>query len=263
MSHNVQQHRQSCSNLARVGAAFLIASAALAMPAAAQTSTFVAGTTYNADPLTTFTTFGQNMLGMNVNWTYTDGSFDSAVFGSFIGPGNDLLAGVKKNGLMFGLQWNGDTFMDSWFALNGTGKSIASIRLNGQAGKVVFDCGWTGSACATVGDPNFQIGSTNSARGWTFQSPYAGMFNGGLTGEYANLVGLSGGAPVGDIFEQFTMRFANGFSNGDYFDFKLDTDNTSGVITRGEPPVSTVPEPATFTLLLAGFGLLAWRRRVR
>ncbi|GAB1342843.1 PEP-CTERM sorting domain-containing protein [Gemmatimonas sp.] len=244
----------------------LAAAFAVTTPVAAQTSTFVAGTTYSSDPLNTYTTFGQYMLGMNMTWTFDDGSFDSAVFAPFIGPSNDLMAGVKKNGLMFGLEWNDDTFMDSWFADNKTGKTISSIRLNGQPGKVVFDCGWTSNGCAAVGDPEMLIGSTNSARGRSFQVGFTIGTSMAITGEYANLVGLGGAEPVGDIFEQFTMRFTNGFVNNGYVGFLLDTDNTSGVITRRvPPPVSTVPEPTSSALMLLGFSVLwgARHRRVR
>lgn len=242
-----------------------IATACLTTPLAAQTSSFSSGTIHNADPLTTFTTFGKDMLGLKVTWTFTDGTFDSGTFGSFNTAGNDLAAGVNKNGLQLGLLWFSDTFLDLWFVSNNTGKSVSSIQLNGQPGKVVFDCGWTSTGCAAVGNPSGQVGSENSAQGHTFQANFFSEFQGPVAGHYTNLVGLSGGAPVGDIFEQFTMTFAEGFGTGNSFGFKLDTDNTSGMITERQvpPPVTAVPEPASVALLAAGIGALAVAQRRR
>jgi hypothetical protein len=234
----------------------------------AQTSTFAAGTVFNAPALTTFTTFGENMVGMRVTWTYDDGTFGTANWVRF---GADAY-GVNVGGFRVSMGRFSDTFMDAWSVINNTGRGITAVRFNGQEGRIVFDCGWTTAGCATAGDPASLAGSPNSARGWTLQTLGFGgsnIYTGGVRGVYENLVGLEGAAPVGDIFEQLTIFFTDGLATGQLYGVRADTDNTSADIpVPGTPPTAVIPEPSTYLLMLTGLGGL-WmltargRRRTR
>lgn len=237
-----------------------LAGALVVAPLHAQTNTFVTGTRYDAPPLTTFTTFGENMLGMRVTWTFTDGSFGTAAWGQF-GPDN---FGVNNAEFRVRLGRFDDTFFSAWSVTNrSSSKTLASVRFNGQPGKIVFDCGWTATGCAANQDPAMLVGSVNSARGWSLSTIGFGgndIYTGGVLGRYANAVGVGGADPVGDLFEELTLSFVDGMAAGFTYGFRADTDNTSGPIPDPQP--TPVPEPGTTGLALAGgLLLLAARRR--
>lgn len=241
-----------------------LASVLLALPIAAQSNTFVDGTRYDAPPLTTFQTFGENMLGMKVSWTFTDGSFGTASWGQF-GPDN---FGVNAAEFRVRLGRFDDTFFSAWSVTNrSTTKTLSSVRFNGQPGRIVFDCGWTPSGCAATGDPDMLEGSVNSARGSSLITIGFGgddIYRGGVAGEYANAVGVGGAEPVGDLFEQLTISFTDGMAAGFTYGFRADTDNTSDDIPDPRDPGPTpVPEPAPLTLLLLGALMLPRAMRQR
>jgi hypothetical protein len=237
-----------------------LASVLLALPVAAQSNSFVAGTRYDAPPLTTFQTFGENMLDMKVSWTFTDGSFGTASWGQF-GPDN---FGVNNAEFRVRLGRFDDTFMAAWSVTNRSAtKTLSSVRFNGQPGRIVFDCGWTGARCAPNEDPVMAAGSVNSARGWSLSTIGFGgddIYRGGVAGEYANAVGVGGAEPVGDLFEQLTISFTDGMAAGFTYGFRADTDNTSDDIPDPIPP-STVPEPGVAGLALLGALVLFGARR--
>lgn len=236
-------------------------------PAHAQVNTFLAGTRYDAPPLTTFTTFGENMVGMRVSWSFSDGSFGTANWASF---GPDAY-GVNTADFRVSMGRFSDTFMDAWSVSNrSTTKTLTSVRFNGQPGRVVFDCGWTTSGCADLQDPQQLTGSENSARGWTLSTLGFGgdnIYAGGVLGIYANLVGVGGANPLGDLFEQLTIVYTDGMAPGFIHGFRADTDNTSADIpdpvTPGPGPGPVpVPEPTSTVLALFGAAALIAKRRL-
>lgn len=238
-----------------------LCSMALSEPLHAQVNTFLPGTRYDAPALTTFTTFGENMVGMRVSWSFSDGSFGTANWGAF-GPDS---YGVNSSDFRVVMGRYSDTFMDAWTVVNrSTTKTLQSVRFNGQPGRIVFDCGWTTTGCAGRQDPEQLTGSANSARGWSMSTLGFGgdnIYTGGVLGIYANLVGVGGADPVGDLFEQLTIVYSDGMAPGFIHGFRADTDNTSADIPDPITP-QPVPEPATAALaMLGGLALLARRRR--
>jgi MYXO-CTERM domain-containing protein len=240
----------------------------LTTPLQGQSNSFLPGTRYDAPPLTTFTTFGEDMIGMRVSWSFSDGSFGSANWSSF---GADAY-GVNTADFRVQMGRYSDTYMDAWSVTNrSTTKTLSSVRFNGQLGRVVFDCGWTSSGCAALQDPvGTPEGSVNSARGWSMSTLGFGgdnIYRGGVLGIYANEVGVGGADPVGDLFEQLTIVYTDGMAPGFTHGFRADTDNTStdipDPVTPGPGPGPVpVPEPASAALaLLGGAALLATRRR--
>jgi hypothetical protein len=249
------------SHLAGAAAALI---AAVTTPALAQTNSFVQGTVYDAPALTTFTTDSEKMIGMRVTWTFDDNTTGTA---NWTGFGPDAF-GVNVGGFRVQRERFADTFFMPWSVINNSGKGITSVRFNGQPGRVVFDCGWTSTGCAANQDPQQQMGSPNSARGWSLSTlgfGGANVYTGGVVGQYANLVGLVGAAPVGDLFEQLTISFSDVLASGQIYGFRADTDNTSGDIPVPPPvvPPPTVPEPATWSLLVAGLGVVVVTQRRR
>ena len=226
-----------------------LVAAALAAPLTAHAQTVVAdpGTAYDAPDLTGFQTLGTMMGGMLVRADFSNGGFSDGVWG-------DLGAGVwGVRTLAFSLTMGGtsDTFSNPWTLGNtviGAPLAITRLRLSGAPGGVVFDR-------ATLG-----TGTVGSELGADFS--FVGAGPGGTVATYRNLVGVSGAAPVGDVFEALDVLFGQGLAAGTSVQFIADTDNIPPG-GRGIDPV--VPEPSTYLMLGAGLATLgaAARRRAR
>lgn len=225
--------------LAALAASFVAAASA---PAAAQTVNFVPGTSFNAPNLTGFTTTGSLMVGMQVAVDFAVGGLQTGAWSNF-GGGS---CGVNFGGFTLTLGCGTDTFGGNWTLNNDTNDRVRSVRLNGAPGRTLFDVDATSS-------------TPGSGSGWTLLSS-GGTFGGSVFGTYSNLVGVGGNSPVGDLYEQLTIRFEDALGAGETYSFIADTDNSS----FDAPPPVTVPEPATFALTVLGLvslGGVARRRR--
>jgi hypothetical protein len=216
--------------------------AAASAPAAAQTVNFVPGTPFNSPNLTGFETTGSLMVGMQVTVDFALGGVQSGAW-SDLGGGS---CGVSFGGFTLTLGCGTDTFGGNWTLNNDTNDRVRGVRLNGAPGRTLFD---VSGGSSTPG----------SANGLTLNS-VGGTYTGSVFGTYANLVGVGGSAPVGDLYEQLTIRFGDVLGAGQTYIFEADTDNSS----FDAPPPVTVPEPATFALTVLGLvslGGVARRRR--
>lgn len=239
-----------------LGAAAL-AAALGSQPLAAQTVSFLPGTTYNTTGLTGFSTLGSQMDGMQVFWSLVGGGGGSSTWGS-LGGG---LSGISSGGLILSIGSTTNTFNNPWSLSNNTGSSLASVILSGAQGRTIFDCDWTGTQCAGPGDSNGSTGTPGSANGYTVQTA-GGTYAGPVSAIYSNFVSIGANPPVGDLFEQLQLVFGtDGMSNGLTYSFIADTDNSPFDVP---PPTTAVPEPGTVVLLATGLlGLAAAQRRRR
>jgi len=171
-------------------AAVLVTS--LSTPAAAQNNTFVPGTAFASPNLTGFVTTGDLMGGMEVTWTFAGLGPLSASWAN-LGGG---VWGVSAGGFSLTLLGTANSFGASWTLSNLTNNRLASVRLNGSPGRTMFDCGWNGTNCLNTGD-GAPEGTPGSANGTSLVTT-GGTYGGAVAGQYANLIGVSGGPPVGD-----------------------------------------------------------------
>lgn len=146
------------------------------------------------------------MVGMLVTWNFAGGGGTFSSAWGKLGGGLYGVAGANNFSLSFEAATN--TFGGVWSLQNSTVNRLSSIRLNGAPGRTLFDCDWTGTACNMNGRAAGLLGTPGSAGGWSLETAAGGTYGGGLTGQYANAVGVGGNPPVGDLFEQRTMEQA-------------------------------------------------------
>ncbi len=124
-----------------------------AAPLAAQTNTFVAGTQFQTPGLTGFSTFGSDMTGMLVEWTFSTGGGGSAAWAS-LGGGFHGVSGA--NGFSVRMASGGNSFSSNWEVQNSSNQRLLTLRLRGASGRTLFDCGWQTSTnpdtCANTGN---------------------------------------------------------------------------------------------------------------
>jgi hypothetical protein len=230
----------------------------LAAPLSAQ-STFSNGTTQAATAVRQEAVTSGDMAGLAVSWGYLDGTVRTGTFELF--PYGSW--GVRDG--RFAMDFEGTpgvtTDQGRWRVfLAGPASTVSPltwIRLSGRSIGLAFDCGWvTGRGCASTG-AGLDAGSPGSGLGYSFEVVDADT-DATATAEFTNVWGLGGASPVGDLFEEVTIRFSNpgdgGLLGGDNLSFRLDTDLLDGAPT-------SVPEPATVALLVIGAVFVVRRHR--
>jgi len=232
--------------------------AAVTTPSAAQ-STFTIGTPQSATAVRQEAVTSGDMAGLAVSWGYGDGTVRSGGFTLF--PTGSW--GVTDG--RFTMDFEGTpgvtTDQGRWRVfLSGPAATVSDlrwIRLSGRSIGVAFDCGWaTGRGCASRG-AGLDEGSTGSGLGYSFDVVDADT-DASVSAVFANVWGLGGAAPVGDLFEEVTISFVDavgdGLLGGDNVSFRLDTDLLA-------LNASAVPEPGMFGLLALGAAGMVRRRR--
>jgi hypothetical protein len=239
----------------------------------AQTSTFETGTIYTIPGVATSQTTGRAMNGMLVSWTMGDGSAGSATWSTWSVLGVEY-SGIRwsngTSGLELSIGPDANTFSADWsLSTFGFRLGVYTMTFNGAPGRTLFDCAWTGTACASRGQPSGATlpGTPGSSSGL---SGLNGPYYGNPTFRYSNAVQVGSAPPVGDLFEQLTIDFAKGMNvlGARSYLFRIDTDNS--LLDQPLPTVAsattTVPEPGSLVLVtigLGGLGIMSRHRRRR
>jgi len=226
--------------------------------AGAQTNSFTVGTAFTTPGLTGFATTSEEMAGMIVSWRFAG---NATVFSQ---AWNDLGAGfhgvIGSNGFGMRMASADNTFTSNWQLTNSSQQRLDYVQMNGARGRTLFDCGWTGTACANTGNGTGAFGTAGSADGWSHQRT-GGTFTGLVLGTYSNRVGLGADADVGDLFESLLITFDGAMGAGLTYTFRADTDSSP---SGRDIPTPTVPEPSTYLLMGTGLiGLFSLRRKMK
>ncbi len=218
----------------------------VALSAAASSVTYQQqdGTPYQTPALTGYTTYGDQMAGMDVDVTFSDGSVQHAVWAA-----TGVQAGAATVAGFFTISESGDTFNDNAWNLQNLNRtlSITHFTLFGAGDDTIFDRTFGGAE----GTPGSASGKDLAMAGGSYM----------LTATYSDILNLTGSPAVGDEWVQLDVDFDNTpFGPGASQAFSQDTDSAS---VHGS--ITPVPD-ASSTAMLLGFGLTglaALKRRLR
>ena len=175
------------------------------------------------------------MAGMDVWVTFSNGTTQHAIWQT-----TGTQTGAATVGGYFKMSESGTTFGNLGWSLQNLNNtlSITSFTLFGVNGNTIFD--------RTFGT---QIGTPGSEYGKDFT--ISGNYS--VTATYSDELNLTGGAAVGDEWEQLSVAFANGtfFAPDTTAHFSQDTDNAAvkGTITPKLPDAGS-------TSMMLGMGLI-------
>jgi hypothetical protein len=209
----------------------------MVVSASASTITYAedTGMAYQTPAISTFDTYGNQMAGMDVWVTFSNGTTEHAIWDT-----TGSQSGAASVGGYFSISETGDTFGSGAWTLQNLNRtlSITSFTLLGVSGNTTFD--------RTFGN---QAGTLNSASGKDFG--IGGNYS--VTASYSDELSLTGAAAVGDEWEQLSIAFAKGtfFAPNASVLFTQDTDNAAvkGTITPKVPDAGS-------TSMMLGMGLI-------
>ena len=198
-------------------------------------------TTTSIVGITGFSTFGDQMAGMQISVTFEGGDTASCTWAiTGLGAGGCSGTGVLSDLNGFNLNLTGDSFNSNW-NFTATGRLATSLTINAILGNTVFDIIATDPPNSTPG----------SAEGVSLNGNTPGTPTG--SGIYSNLIAVGLNAAVGDLYGALAITFSSGVASATFI---ADTD-TVGLPGNG----GDIPEPSTYVLIGAGAALLAWKRR--
>lgn len=207
------------------------------------TVNYETGSLYNTTALTGYMTHGDDMVGMEVTATFTDGSTEVLAWAA---TGYNA-GGVSGTG--WGLNVSGDTYSADW-VLNSTTAEIDHVLVRAGPGDTMFDI--------LAGTSSSDYGTDGSALGYAFGNVRLSGADLDIVATYSDLCGVGGAAPVGDLYLTLAIDFQGTFVDNT-LRYRADTDNA---LYGGD--INPVPEPSSLTLLCLGFLSLigfAYRRK--
>jgi len=192
------------------------------------------GTAYQTPSISTYDTYGNDMSGMEVWVTFSNGSTEHAIWAT-----TGVQSGAATVGGYFKISETGDTFDNLAWTLQNLNNtlSITSFTLFGVPGNTIFDRTFGGL-----------VGTPGSAYGKDFNT--TGNYN--VTATYSDALSLTGSAAVGDEWEQLSIAFTHGtfFAPDAQLNFSQDTDNA-----KVKGTITTVPDAGSTSIML-GMGLM-------
>jgi hypothetical protein len=202
--------------------------------------------------ITGFGTFGDMMAGIQIQANFSDNTSAVCTWAA-----TGLGAGGCLSGGNFSIGESGDTFSGVWTLTNlRTVESLTSIFIDALVGGTVFDR--TNPPPGTPGSAGGKdVVSTNGvSEGLPWSSAATAL------ALYQNRIAIIGdtNSPYGDLYGRLDLIFSGeavsggGIAPGGVATFVADTDS----VIQG---AANTPEPATLTLLGAGFAGLAFLRR--
>ncbi|HEY3935499.1 MAG TPA: PEP-CTERM sorting domain-containing protein [Gemmatimonadales bacterium] len=231
---------------------------ALAAPLAGQSVTTDNSSPFSANSMTGFLTQFNQVGGLTVDWTFSDGTTGSGTWGLLSGG----TWGVVGADFSLTAHGNDQAYFSLWTL--STDKDLASFGLDALTGNAVFDI----DNFPTVGTLGSSFGNefnycSNVFLGGCFSNT-TDHWNSLAT--YLRPIGIGGNSPVGDLYGILDVSFGAETPFEGQVKFQEDLDKVNGI--SGDPsfPQEETPEPTTMTLVamgLVGLGAAGKRRRRR
>lgn len=194
-----------------------------------------------ATPVVNTSSNGATMDGMLVTVTFADATTSAGIWAA---------TGITSGGAFadgWSLALDGSSINHPW-GLSNTGSrgAIVGFAIDAAPGSTSFD--------VVFGDEL----TPDSLTGWPFGTVTDSLATvTGAEAVYSNRL-FVGGSFHGDMYEMLSVSLVGGLQANGVLEFLADTDSAQrGSIT------SSVPEPQTHALMLAGLGMLAWTTRRR
>lgn len=192
-------------------------------------------------------TFGTDLVGMQVTATYVDGTFEVLTWENLNREFDEYAGGVSSANMS--LEFRGWDY----FTMTAS-RLLATLEMDASTGNALLDIGMHHES---------DVDNTPTTHGG---HPYRTVSGDALTGNihatYSNGIILNGSPRGTDTFTtvlvDYTGLEGGGFFGTTVFDTDFDTLAVQGDLT---PMISTVPLPAGFPLLLAGLAAFGFCRR--